>query len=309
MVEPTGLDAAREPGVSRRILAARSDIGLNLSDQMLLESQPAVPKNDDGGGATPSILKVPDGGATSSGLTTYLRQLKRLPRITVDEERLLFVKLQAGVAEARNEIVEKHLWLVVLVARRLCKFGGSLEDLIAEGNIALFKAVEKFDLEKKVRFSTYAQWWVLHAITAAIGQRSQPVSMPRRVALAIARRKDGREGASRSGNERDGDLQIPAVETDEATGDGGMPPAVNETQLEENTPETLTVNKRLTQSLMACVAALSERERLVVEMRFGLNGGTICTLEMIGERLGVSAERIRKIQLAAISKLRLAMFG
>jgi RNA polymerase sigma factor (sigma-70 family) len=60
---------------------------------------------------------------------------------------------------------------------------------------------------------------------------------------------------------------------------------------------------------MACVAALSERERLVVEMRFGLNGGTICTLEMIGERLGVSAERIRKIQLAAISKLRLAMFG
>ena len=265
------------------------------------------------------------GGEMSEPLRIYLQEIGQIPLLSEEEEKELGRKLAGGDISARHRLEEGNLRLVVSLAKHYTGRGIPLLDLIQEGNMGLMHAAEKYDYMKENRFSTYASWWIKEAMQRAIDRQAREIRVPVHVA-------DNMKKVQRAANELRQELGSDASPTETADRLAGrteeevkeilsyfQTPVSLETPIGENgedslgdmvenqtetTPEEamdILVQKEEVKELLE---TLSEREREVIRLRYGLEDGKAQTLEEIGGQLGVTRERVRQIEARAMEKLR-----
>ncbi len=254
----------------------------------------------------------------------YLREIGKIRLLTMQEEVTLAKRIEHGDEEAQKKLIEANLRLVVSVAKKYTKRGLLFLDLIQEGNQGLIRAVEKFKYRKGYKFSTYAIWWIRQAITRAIADQARTIRIPVHMVETINKlRKASRKLVQKLGRE-------PAVE--ELSAEVGLPiekvknimktamdPISLETPIngeedshlgdfvEDKTalpPAETAFNLILKEQINKVLATLTERESRVIKYRFGLEDGWQRTLEEVGQKFGVTRERIRQIEAKALRKLR-----
>ena len=262
----------------------------------------------------------------------YLSEIGISPLLTADEEKSFARRALSGDEAARQRMIESNLRLVVSIARRYRNRGLALLDLIEEGNLGLIHAVEKFDPERGFRFSTYATWWIRQSVERAIMNQSRTVRLPIHVikeinvCLRAARRlnqcSDGQSTAAGIAAEIGRDTSVvekllalhdrvnvsirrSSVEVSYASEPRG--PLDSLPAKEEAEPASCAQQDDVHEIVDHWVFELEEKQRTVVERRFGLHGYHCSTLEQIGQEIGVTRERVRQIQIAALSNLRSMM--
>ena len=226
----------------------------------------------------------------------FVSEVMAIERLTSTREYQLARRCRDGDARSRQRLVEHHLGLVVMIARRYVDRGLPLLDLIEEGNLGLIVAVERFDPEVGCRFSTYARWWIRQQIDMALMTQTSVVRIPAHVARE--RRRAARE---RSRLEAAQGAQAPHVQRmeDEA------PQTLEDLQLPDHlAPDEITLGHQRDEHVAEMLRALSVKERKVIALRFGLGGEDAKTLAEVGTTLGLTSERVRQIQIEALAKLR-----
>ncbi len=266
--------------------------------------------------------------AVQSGLQLYLRQIHGSPLLTADEEKILARRIiHQNDPLARERMVRSNLRLVVNIAKNYVNRGLTLPDLIEEGNIGLLKAVEGFDPENGCRFSTYASWWIKQAIKRALINSVQPIHIPAYMIEMMSKLKQAnrvletRLGRLPSIEELSEYMGMPARKlriirkavkaynspTQSGSADGEL--TVNELVPDTNNPppdEIVRENDDLRQ-LGELLQTIDERAARILKLRYGLEGDDPMTLKQIGERIGLTRERVRQIEHEALHKLRDAM--
>ena len=264
---------------------------------------------------------------TESSLKIYLREIAKTPLLTPEEEIELADRIHQGDEEARAHMIKANLRLVVKIAQDYANYGMPVTDLISEGNIGLMKAVERFDPEKGGKLSTYAAWWIKQSIKRALANQSKTIRLPvhmvdkiakmRRIA-AMMTEELGREPTDeelseetgvprhklamlRQASHRPASLDAP-INDGEATEFG----EIIQDDRAVNPLESLA-DKNLHNQLDGLLDCLDERERKIIDERFGLDGRKAMTLEEVGREFGVTRERIRQLQNAALTKMRRAL--
>src|SRR5687768_17893135 len=259
-----------------------------------------------------------------SAFRLYVREVGQTKLLTAKEERELARRIKNGDAEAREQMIKANLRLVVKIAHDYEGFGLPLLDLISEGNIGLMKAVERFDPAKGGKLSTYGSWWIKQSIKRALANQSKTIRLPvhlvdkiskmRRVAMKL-QEELGREptdeelgeelgiSASRVGQMRTAAIRPASLDAPIGDDDSNN---FSEVVQDENadTPYEMLEDKTVTGMLQEMVKTLDQREATIVRYRFGLDGGSEKTLEEVGQKFGVTRERVRQIQNIALSKLR-----
>ena len=252
----------------------------------------------------------------------YMREITEVPLITVKEENELAKRIKKGDAAAREHMIRANLRLVVKIARGYENYGLPLLDLINEGNIGLMKAVERFDPAKGAKFSTYAAFWVKQGIKRALADQSKTIRLPVHVVdklfhirkcetqllEILGREPTDQEIAEEIGMKADQvrdyrKASIAPTSLDSKIGEEGTfaelitdPNAVDPSRELQNGSEIDMISGLL--------ATLSDREKAVLSLRFGLNDGNEKTLEEVGQKFGVTRERIRQIEAKAHEKIR-----
>jgi len=259
------------------------------------------------------------------GLDTYLKEIDQIPLLTPEEETATARKVVQGDAEARDWMIRANLRLVVHVALQYARRGVAVMDLIAEGNIGLMKAVERFDPERHTRFSTYGTWWIRQYIRRALQTCGPTIRVPGYMIELIARRKKVRkklaEELHRDPTEREITERMDvspqrlrmiqsalhAMATGENSPD--MSWVFDGTMADRRVapPEQALLDEGNRQILRRCAEAVTDREWEVLRLRYGLDAEETMTLEKIGERLGLTRERIRQIESEALKKLHAAI--
>ena len=254
----------------------------------------------------------------------YLNEIGASPLLTAEEEVKYARLAQQGDEDARKHMIESNLRLVVKIARRYMNRGLAFLDLIEEGNLGLIRAVEKFDPERGFRFSTYGTWWIRQTIERAIMNQSRTIRLPIHVVKEInvylrAARSLAQELDHEPSAEEIADLlNKPIKDVEHMLGlnerisstDSSMLRDSGKTLLDtipdNNTPDpTDTLQEEGVHSnLEDCLSRLSDKQREVVERRFGLHGHSVSTLEEVGQEIGVTRERVRQIQMDALKKLK-----
>jgi len=262
-----------------------------------------------------------------TAMRAYLRQIGETPLLTPQQEIELARKISDGDRQARELMISSNLRLVVTIARDYVDFGLPLLDLISEGNIGLMKAVERFDLSKRAKLSTYAVWWIRQCIKRALSNQGKLVRLPvhlgekmsrmRRVALRMSEEL-GREPTD---DELSAEIGLSPEKIAELRGIGIRPASLDApisddgltefgesvADEEAQTPFELLRDKDLRSKVDGLLEELNGREKKIIAQRFGFGGGERKTLQQIGNKLGVSRERIRQLENAAIAKLRRAL--
>ncbi len=284
-------------------------------------------------GADPSVevierknaYKRGDGGYDS--IQMYLREIGQYPLLTAQQERDLAKRIMDGDEEARNLLARANLRLVVSIAKKYVGRSPDLTllDLIQEGNLGLFKAVDKFDHLKGFKFSTYATWWIRQAITRALADQSRTIRIPvhmvetmakykqvsRRLAQDLGRDPMPEEIATEMGVEVDKIYQIEKISQDTISlelpiGDDDDRSRLSDFISDDKmiSPDQEVAHNILSDQILDILDSLSEKERKILEMRHGLLDGTYHTLEEVGKEFGVTRERIRQIEAKALEKMR-----
>lgn len=269
-------------------------------------------------------LNIIQGGAVTDPVRMYLKEIGRIPLLTFDQEVDLAKRLEAGDMSARKKLVESNLRLVVSIAKKYVGRGMGLLDLIQEGNQGLIRAVEKYDWKKGFKFSTYATWWIRQAITRAIADQARTIRIPVHMVENINRfmrvqRKLMQElGRQPTPEEISEVLEIEPEKAREIIKISQQPTSLDTPVGDEEdsylgdfiydiTAPTLfdTASRGLLkEQLNSVLGTLSDRERRVIEERFGLRDGKPKTLEEVGRMFAVTRERIRQIEAKALRKLR-----
>jgi RNA polymerase primary sigma factor len=273
---------------------------------------------------------IKDRHSTSyDSIQIYLREIGQYPLLTAAEERELAKRIEKGDAEARNILARSNLRLVVSIAKKYVGRSADLTllDLIQEGNLGLFRAVDKFDWKKGYKFSTYATWWIRQAITRALADQSRTIRIPvhmvetiakykqvsRRLAQALGRDPQPEEIAVEMGVEPEKIYQIEKINQDTLSlenpvgSDDDEKSTLGDFIPDDKIPSPVQESSEriLTEHVRAILNDLSSKERKILEMRHGLMDGIYHTLEEVGREFGVTRERIRQIEAKALEKIRL----
>ena len=257
----------------------------------------------------------------------YLREIGRVPLLTSEEEVQLSKRKEKGDVAAKQKLAEANLRLVVSIAKKYIGRSANLSllDLIQEGNIGLFRAVEKFDYHRGYKFSTYATWWIRQAITRAIADQSRTIRIPvhmvetinkfsqvtRRLVQDLGREPLPEEIASEMGTEIEKVRHIMKISQDTVSLETSVGEDDDESTLRDFIEDTDTVlpsqdagRQLLKEYVKDILVELSPREQKILKMRFGLEDGVTHTLEEIGQEFGVTRERIRQIEAKALERIK-----
>ena len=265
---------------------------------------------------------------TDDSVRMYLREIGKIPLLSLEKETELAEKAMQGDRRAKDKMAEANMRLVVSIAKRYSGRGLELLDLIQEGNTGLLRAVDKFDPSKGFKFSTYATWWIRQAITRAIADQARTIRIPvhmvetinklmrtqRRLTQELNREPTNKELAK----EMDMDVEkieyIQKIKQDITSldagigrdGEEGEESTLGDFIEDEDTasPEESATVQLLKEQVREILSTLSDRERKILEMRFGLNGTKSHTLEEVGLEFAVTRERIRQIEAKALMKLK-----
>mgnify|MGYP002753545773 FL=1 len=287
-----------------------------LSAESQRESETAVVEDDT---ALSSNTKIND------SVRMYLKEIGRVPLLSADEEVALALRIQEGDTEAKQELAEANLRLVVSIAKRYVGRGMQFLDLIQEGNMGLMKAVEKFDHTKGFKFSTYATWWIRQAITRAIADQARTIRIPVHMVetinklVRVQRQLLQDLGREPTPEEIGAEMDLPTEKVREILKIAQEPVSLETPIGEEDdshlgdfieddnatSPADHTAYALLKEQLDEVLEQLTDREENVLRLRFGLDkNGEIRTLEQVGQVFGVTRERIRQIEAKALRKLR-----
>ena len=269
-------------------------------------------------------LSVPDGVSIDDPVRMYLKEIGRVPLLNAEREITLAKAVVEGDEEAKRQLTEANLRLVVSIAKRYVGRGMLFLDLIQEGNLGLIKAVEKFDYAKGFKFSTYATWWIRQAITRAIADQARTIRIPVHMVetinklIRISRQLLQDLGRDPAPEEVAKAMDI-TVERVREIMKIAQEPVSLETPIGEEedshlgdfiedqdapAPADVASFMLLREQLEDVLETLTEREKKVLRLRFGLNDGRARTLEEVGQFFGVTRERIRQIEAKALRKLR-----
>ncbi len=264
------------------------------------------------------------GDISNDSIQMYLREIGKVPLLTADEEVTLAKRKEKGDVEAQQRLVEANLRLVVSIAKKFTGRSLSLLDLIQEGNIGLFRAVEKFDYRKGYKFSTYATWWIRQAITRALADQSRTIRIPVHMVETINRFQQverqliqdlGREPlpeeiASEMGEPVEKirhiiNISQETVSLETSVGEDDEDSVLGDfiEDVKTMTPDRAAAMQLLKDHVRDILRELTPREQKILEMRFGLIDGISHTLEEVGQEFGVTRERIRQIEAKALEKV------
>ena len=298
--------------------------GVILDDALSEENDAPLPAAKSRHSTSPKQHKYIDYTRALDATQLYLNEIGFSPLLTPEEE-VHFARLaQRGDPAGRKRMIESNLRLVVKIARRYVNRGLSLLDLIEEGNLGLIRAVEKFDPERGFRFSTYATWWIRQTIERAIMNQTRTIRLPIHVVkelnvyLRAARELTQKLDHEPSPEEIANLLEKPVDEVKRMLGlnervtsvDVSLGPDSDKTLLDTLTddrptdPCELLQDDDLSQSIDQWLSELTDKQREVVVRRFGLRGHESCTLEEVGQEIGLTRERVRQIQVEALKRLR-----
>ena len=263
--------------------------------------------------------------ANKESLKLYFLQISKFPLLTEQEEKDLFEKIKLGDKESKNKVITSNLRLVVSIAKFYVDRGLSFDDLIQEGNSGLIRAIEKYDLSKGCKFSTYAHWWIRQGITRALDNQARVIRVPVHI-LVKAKNIKRFETIFFKNNGRDPSIEEIALEFGETieniekikvttqdivsldilVGEQSDSPTelINFITDEEIMEDKVIKDIESGQLISMLEEFLSEKEMKVLALRYGLYDGRYRTLEQVGQVFGVTRERIRQIELKALCKIR-----
>jgi RNA polymerase primary sigma factor len=273
------------------------------------------------------VLRTIQANIDSDPIRAYLQEIGRIPLLTGEEEVILAKRIKKGDKKAKEYLTTSNLRLVVSIAKKWVRKGSlDLLDLIQEGNLGLMRAVDKFDYKKGYKFSTYATWWIRQAITRAIADQERTIRIPvhmietihqmqkirGKLAIELQRNPRPEEIAKAMGKtvEQVQEIlkisQYPTSLSTPVGDDGSNANTIADFIADENTPQPEDIANRdyLSKQIQEVLSTLSDRERKVIELRFGLQDGVARTLEEVGREFKVTRERIRQIESKALKKLK-----
>lgn len=285
-------------------------------DNMIAEEEEVDMENID--------LSVPEGVSIEDPVRMYLKEIGKVPLLSAEREIELAKRMEEGDEDAKKELAEANLRLVVSIAKRYVGRGMLFLDLIQEGNLGLIKAVEKFDYHKGYKFSTYATWWIRQAITRAIADQARTIRIPVHMVetinklIRVSRQLLQELGREPLPEEIAKELDMPVERVREILKISQEPVSLETPIGEEEdshlgdfiqddnvpVPAEAAAQTLLKEQLDEVLDALTEREQKVLRLRFGMNDGRARTLEEVGKEFDVTRERIRQIEAKALRKLR-----
>ena len=269
-------------------------------------------------------LSVPEGVSIEDPVRMYLKEIGKVPLLSAEEEIELALRMEEGDEDAKKRLAEANLRLVVSIAKRYVGRGMLFLDLIQEGNLGLIKAVEKFDYRKGFKFSTYATWWIRQAITRAIADQARTIRIPVHMVetinklIRVSRQLLQELGREPSPEEISEAMNMPVERVREILKISQEPVSLETPIGEEEdshlgdfiqddnvpVPADAAAFTLLKEQLVEVLGTLTEREQMVLRLRFGLDDGRARTLEEVGKEFKVTRERIRQIEAKALRKLR-----
>ena len=288
------------------------------------EDEPAVAElNEEGIGRLETELSA-EGVAIDDPVKAYLKEIGRVPLLSAEQEAALAARARAGDEQAKQQLSEANLRLVVSIAKRYAGRGLQFLDVIQEGNLGLIKAVDKFEPDRGFKFSTYATWWIRQAITRAIADQGRTIRIPVHLVETINRvKKTSAELLHQTGREPTAEeiavrLDLSPERVRELLNLSQEPVSLEtpvgeeeDTHLEDfigddtaRAPADEAGRQLLRRELESVLKSLTPREEKVLELRFGLEDGRARTLEEVGREFNVTRERIRQIEAKALRKLR-----
>ncbi len=308
-----------EPDQIPRVFAAFQDLGIEVT-QGERDVEETVDLDDDPSGS----IQITDSVSLVDPIRTYLREIGRVALLKAQEEVALAKAIEAGDEAARQHLTEANLRLVVSIAKKYTGRGVSLLDLIQEGNLGLLRAVEKFDYHRGYKFSTYAHWWIRQAITRALADKARTIRIPVHMievinkSVRVSRRLLQELGREPTGDEIADEMALRPEQVREIIKVSQAPLSLETPIGEEEdshlgdfvedkeaiSPVDAALLSMLRIEVEDVLNTLSSRERRVLQLRFGLSDAHPCTLEEVGQRLGLTRERIRQIENKALRKLR-----
>ena len=315
-------EAELTPDEADDLLAMLADLGIEVVDD-----PDAAPLSGDVVGAAGEVTAALDLRAveqSSDPVRSYLARVGRVPLLTAAQEVALAKRIEHHDMAAKRTMIEANLRLVVSIAKRYDGCGLPLLDLIQEGNLGLMIAVKKFDYRRGYKFSTPAYWWIRQAITRALSDKGRTIRLPVHIIeaqnklFASQRRLEQRGGREPTPEEIAAEMGINATKVREIVATSRVPVSLEAPggENEEGALGELIEDQAAIEPLAAAVeverrlgvehllAALTQRERRVIELRFGLKDGNPRTLSEVGQEFGLSRERIRQVEAKTLAKLR-----